>query len=60
MNVSPTFISKHNSSYEKQIILLMIPTGEGWLCLGVKVIFDVIKGNNDKTWFLLPELSSFV
>ena len=50
MNVYPTFISKHNSNYEKQIILLMIPTGEGWLCLGVKVIFDVIKGNNDKTW----------
>ena len=30
------FVSKHNSNCEKQVILLMIPNGEGWNYLVVK------------------------
>ena len=26
----PTYISNHNSNREKQVIILMIPNGEGW------------------------------
>ena len=26
----PAFVSKHNSNFEKQAILLVIPNGEGW------------------------------
>ena len=60
MNIYAAYISERNSNYEKQIILLIIPTGEGWHYLAVKATFDVITGNKVKTWFLLSELSSFV
>ena len=36
MNISPAYISKHNSYHEKQIILLMISNGEGWHYLSEK------------------------
>ena len=29
LNIYPAWISKHNSKHEKQIIILMIPNGEG-------------------------------
>ena len=28
--IYPAYVSKHNSNCEKQVILLMIPNGEGW------------------------------
>ena len=28
--IYPAYVSKHNSNDEKQVILLMIPNGEGW------------------------------
>ena len=61
MNIYPAYMSKYNLNSEKQIIILMIPNGEGWHYLAVKIIF-VINRNNVKTcwWFLLFELSSFV
>ena len=56
------FVSKQNSNRKKQIILLMIPNGEGWsskYCSSK--ITCIIKRNNIKTpwWFLLSELPSF-
>ena len=30
------FVSKHNSNCKKQVIILMIPDGEGWHHLAVK------------------------
>ena len=35
-NEDPAYISKHNVNHENQIILLMIPNGEGWDYLAVK------------------------
>ena len=26
----PLYVSKRNSNYEKQVLLLMVPSGEGW------------------------------
>ena len=34
--IYPAYVSKHNSNRERQIILLMIPNGEGWHYLAVK------------------------
>ena len=28
--IYPAYVSKQNSKHEKQLIFLMIPTGEGW------------------------------
>ena len=40
------YISKHNSTREKQIILLMIPNKrkEGWHCLAVKTLSALLRG----------------
>ena len=35
-NIYPAYVSKYNSNYEKQVILLMIPNVKGWRCLAVK------------------------
>ena len=34
--IYPTYVSKHNSNFEKQVILLMIPNGEKWHYFAVK------------------------
>ena len=34
--IYPTYVLKHNSNLEKQVILLMIPNGEKWHYLAVK------------------------
>ena len=36
MNIYPGYISKHNSYREKQVILFMISTGDGWHYFAVK------------------------
>ena len=36
MSTYPAYISKHHSNHENQIILLMIPNGEGLYYLAVK------------------------
>ena len=36
MNIYPPSISKQNLIHENQIVLLMIPDGEGWYYLSVK------------------------
>ena len=36
MNIYPGYMSKQNSNHEKQIIILIIPDGEGWNYLVVK------------------------
>ena len=36
MTISPAYTSKCNSNHEKQIILLILPNGEGWHYIAVK------------------------
>ena len=45
----PAYLSKLNSNPEKQVILLMIPNGEGWHYFAVKKTISIIKRNNVKT-----------
>ena len=49
--ILPAYISKHNSTSEKQIILLMIPNEkkEGWHYLTVKETICIMTWNNCKT-----------
>ena len=44
--IHPAYISKHNSTREKQIILLLIPNEEinGWHCLSVKKLSALLNG----------------
>ena len=42
MNMYPVFISKHNSNHE-QTILLMIPNGEGWRFLVLKMLSALLR-----------------
>ena len=60
----PTYVSKHNSNREKQVILLLNPTGEGhersetlatlanidgrWHYLAVKKLSELSRGINSK------------
>ena len=58
----PAYTSKHNSSREKQIILLMIPNGERWYYLAVKrlsVLMRGIKSANNSNFYCLNCLHSF-
>ena len=47
--IYPAYVSEHNSNCEKQVILLMIPNGEGWHYLAVKKNVSIIMMNNVKT-----------
>ena len=38
------FVSKHNSKWEKQIILLIIPNRKGWHYLVVKKLSALLRG----------------
>ena len=44
--INPTYISKHNSTREKQVIILMIPKEEkeGWHYLAVKKLSALLHG----------------
>ena len=48
MSVYPVYLSKHNSKLEKQVIILMIPNGEGWYYLPVKKLPALSKGISSK------------
>ena len=50
MEVSPPYISKINSNYEKQIILSMIPNQkqESWNYLAMKRTICIVERNNLK------------
>ena len=45
---NPTYISKHNSNRENQVILLMISQGEGWYYLAVKRLSAILSGITSK------------
>ena len=47
-SIHPANISKHNSDCKKQIILLVIPNGEGWHYLAVKKLPALLRGNTSK------------
>ena len=42
MKIYPACISKHNSNYENQIILLIIPNGDGWHYLVVEKLSAIL------------------
>ena len=44
----PAYISKHNSNLEKQVILLMIPNGEGWHYPAVKKLSALLTAITSK------------
>ena len=46
--IYPKNVSKHNSNCEKQIIILMIPNGEGWHYLAVKKLSPLLRGITSK------------
>ena len=58
--IYPAYVSKHNSNCKKQVILLMIPNGEGWQWhyLAVEKL-STLRGITWR-WFLLSELFSFL
>ena len=37
------FVSKHNSNHKKRVILLMIPNGEKWQYLPVKILSVLLR-----------------
>ena len=60
--IYPTFVSKHNSNLEKQVILLMIPNGEKWRSVAVKKLSVLLKGITSKhycNFYYLNCLHSF-
>ena len=46
--IYPAYVSKHNSNHEKQVIILMIPNGEGWYYLQVKKLLALLRGTTSK------------
>ena len=62
MHIFLAFISKHNTSNENQIILLMIVNGEGWHYLPVKKLSVLLRGitsKRDGHFYCLNCLHSF-
>ena len=43
MGICPTYVSEHNSNREKQVIILMIPNGEGWYYIEVKQLSALLR-----------------
>ena len=63
-NIYPAYVWKHNSDCEKQVILLMIPNGEGqwWHYIAVKKLSALIRGitsKNNGHFYCLDCLHSF-
>ena len=62
--IYPAYVWKHNSNCEKQVILLMIPNGEGqwWHYLAVKKLSALLRGitsKNNGHFYCLDYLHSF-
>ena len=47
-NIYPAYVSKNNSTQEKQDSLLMIPIREGWHYLAVKKLSALLRGITSK------------
>ena len=63
-NIYPAYVWKHNSNCKKQVILLMIPNGEGqwWHYIAVKKLSALIRGitsKNNGHFYCLDCLHSF-
>ena len=46
--ICPSYVLKHNSNREKQVILLMIPNVEGWYYITVKKLPALLRGVTSK------------
>ena len=58
----PAYVSKHNSNCEKQVIIFMIPNGEGWYYLAVKklsTLLNRITSKHHVDFYCLNCLHSF-
>ena len=52
--IYPPYVPKHYSNREKQVSLLMIPNGEGWHYLAVKILLESNQyQKSDKTPFVI-------
>ena len=61
-NINPAYFSKNNLYREKQVILLMVPCGEGWHYLAVKKLSSLLTGTTSKQhgdFYFLNGLHSF-
>ena len=61
-NINPAYFSKNNLYREKQVILLMVPCGEGWHYLAVKKLSSLLRGTTSKQhgdFYFLNGLHSF-
>ena len=55
--IYPTYVSKHNSNHEKQIIILMIANGKGqWHNLVVKKLSVLVRGIKCIVWITFISL----
>ena len=41
--IYPAYVSKHNSNRKKQVIILMIPNGEGWHYLAMNKLSALLR-----------------
>ena len=44
----PAYVSKHNWNFENQVILLMIPNGEGWHYMVLRKLSALLRGIKSK------------
>ena len=44
MNIYLVYISEHNLNHDTKIILLMIPNGEEWPSVEVKILSALVRG----------------
>ena len=61
-NIYPPYVSKYSSNRGKQVILIMIPNGEGWNCLAVKKLSAILRritSNHHGDFYCLICLHSF-
>ena len=61
--VCPAYISKYNSTHEKQIVLLSIPNGKNWHYLAVTKLSALLRGIASKQhtdFYFLNCFHSFV
>ena len=51
--IYPGYVSKYNSNREKEVTFLMIPNGEGWHYLAVKICYALSRGITSAMIFIV-------
>ena len=61
--IYPDYVSKHYPNREKQVVLLMIPNGEGWHYLAAKKLSTLLRGiipKHNGNFYCLNRIHSIV